>query len=119
MKFELIGELQEIFNLQSISDKFTKREFLLKCKDGDYEQTVLLQLVNNNCGLLDNFSIGDTLRVNFNIRSNSWTKEGVTRYIISLTARKIEGLETSVNPERKPMPKPWTVPQASNDDLPF
>ena len=42
MSFEIVGNLHKVFDTQTISDKFKKREFVLETKDGNYMQPMLI-----------------------------------------------------------------------------
>ena len=44
MSFDIVGNLDKIFDTQVISDKFKKREFVLEIKDGNY--FINLQVAN-------------------------------------------------------------------------
>ena len=72
-----------------VSDKFTKREFILQT-DGEYSQYLQFQLTQDKCPLLDKFQTGQQVTIHFNIRGKEWTKDGKTSYFNSLEAWRIE-----------------------------
>ncbi|MCC6448820.1 MAG: DUF3127 domain-containing protein, partial [Chitinophagaceae bacterium] len=90
--FDMIGKLKVKNEIQKVSEKFEKREFVITIdEDSEYPQYITLQLTQSKCSLLDNFQIGDTLKVFFNLRGREWTgNDGVTKHFNSLEAWKIE-----------------------------
>lgn len=95
MALEIVGKLHHIYDLQQITDTFSKREFVLELTDESpsgmvYTNYATFQLVNNNCGVIDRFNLGDSLKVSFNIRGNRWERDGKVKYITNLNAWRIE-----------------------------
>ena len=72
MSYDLKGTLKVINDTQKISDSFSKREFVVTDSSGKYEQTIQLQLVQDNCAKLDGFTIGDSVEVSFNLCGREW-----------------------------------------------
>lgn len=95
MALEITGKLHEIFPTQQISQTFSKREFVLEISEQaangmTYTNYASFQLVNNQCAVIDQFQLGEDVKVNFNIRGNRWEKDGQVRYITNLNAWRIE-----------------------------
>ena len=90
--YTLKGEIKLINDTQQISDSFKKREFVVIDASGEYSQTILFQMVQDRCKVLDNFKKGDSVEVTFFLNGREWTnpKDGVVRYFNSLDAWKIE-----------------------------
>ena len=87
---EIKGQIIEIFDEVEISDKFKKREFVVRTNES-YPQDLLLQLVNNKTILLDKLGIGTFVTAHLNLRGRAWTnKEGVTKYFNTIEAWKID-----------------------------
>lgn len=61
------GKVIAIMPEEVISDKFKKREFVIETSD-KYPQQILLQLVNDNCGKVSNFNIGENVECHINVR---------------------------------------------------
>jgi hypothetical protein len=128
MAMESIGKLRAIFDTKQISERFTKREFVLEVVDGKYPQTVLFQLTGDRCSNLDQFQVGDEVRVEFNLRGREWKNpQGEVKYFNSLDVWRIEparqaqrsrrpsaGPSDDLAPPRLDEPRPGDV-----DDLPF
>jgi len=94
MNLEITGKLIEKFDTQVVSDRFKKREFVLELVEeingSPWTNYAKMQLVQNKCEILDRFEVGDTLRVNFNIKGNRYEKEGKTSYFSNLDAWRLE-----------------------------
>jgi len=92
MAMEVTGKLRAIFDTKQVSERFTKREFVLELTDGKYPQSVLFQLTGDRCGVLDQFQVGDEVRVEFNLRGLEWkSPQGEVKYFNSLDVWRIEG----------------------------
>ena len=88
---EATGKLRVIFDTKQVSERFTKREFVLELVDGKYPQTVLFQLTGDRCTSLDQFSVGDEVRLEFNLRGREWRNpQGEVKYFNSLDVWRIE-----------------------------
>ncbi|HMN33138.1 MAG TPA: DUF3127 domain-containing protein [Chitinophagaceae bacterium] len=134
--FDMIGKLKVKNEIQKVSEKFEKREFVITIdEDSEYPQYITLQLTQSKCSLLDNFQIGDTLKVFFNLRGREWTgNDGVTKHFNSLEAWKIENQsEKKVQTQETLTPTSYPEEQkkaidindslkhndSDSDDLPF
>lgn len=62
------GVINKIGKIQTVSEKFCKRELWLDVKDDKYSQTLCIEFVNDKTGELDSCSVGDTVDVSFNLR---------------------------------------------------
>lgn len=110
---EIKGQIVQIFDEQTISDNFKKREFVVRTQDS-YPQDLLLQTVNNKTILLDKYNIGDSVEVGINLRGRAWAnKEGVTKYFNTIEAWKIS--EQSPYAGQEPVPQE----EGADDTLPF
>jgi len=127
MSFEVEGKLHKKFDTVQVKETFKKREFILELEDGAYSQLIKFQLIQDRCGLLDDYAEGNDIKVFFNLRGRSWQgRDGNTSYFTNLAAWKIE------NPA--PVQQQQAAPPASTsgggdfpslsdappvDDLPF
>ena len=112
MNFQLKGILTEIFDTQHISDKFSKREFVVETKYGDYTETIKFQLTNDKCDILDTYAVGEEVNVHFNIKGRKWEKDGKTSYFINLEAWRLESVSAPKEDGVDDIPE-------STDDLPY
>lgn len=87
---EVKGIIIHLFSEQVVSEKFKKREFVLKTIE-QYPQEVKFQCVNDKTSILNFAKVGDEVLVKFNLAGKSWTsKEGKKDWFNSLNAWKIE-----------------------------
>lgn len=124
MSFEIVGNLHKVFDTQTISDKFKKREFVLETKDGNYTQFIKFQLTQNRCELLNDFNAGQTVQISFSITGRPYeNKNGETLYFNNLNAWRV--VLSQQDSELSPPPENITLPEISDsedseeDDLPF
>ena len=92
MGMEAIGKLHTIFETKQVSERFTKREFVVELADNPkYPQTVLFQLTGDRCSQLDDMKVGDQVRIEFSLRGREWrSPKGEVKYFNSLDVWKIE-----------------------------
>ena len=84
------GRIISISPAVKISDKFTKREFVIEFSEQNFTNVAVLQCTNKKCEELNKYLIGDYVKVSFNIRGSKWVKDGKERYFSNLEAWKIE-----------------------------
>ncbi len=132
MAFEVSGKLEVIFDTQQVTERFKKREFVMIVQDGMYQEHVKMQLLQDKCDLLNGFSVGDEIKVSFNLKGKPFTKGNETLYFTNLDAWRIE--KTG---QPAPASQPTATPtarsaanspaedvtgvtfEASDDELPF
>jgi hypothetical protein len=89
---QVAGKIVAIMPTQVVSEKFSKREFVVETPD-QYPQQILFQLTQDKCSLLDSLQVGQEVDVHLNIRGRSWTNpQGETKYFNTLEAWKIDVL---------------------------
>jgi len=89
---DITGILKVKTDAQQVSEKFKKREFVLSDNSSQYPQHISFQLTQDKCGLLDQYNVGDELKVHFNLRGREWTSpKGEIKYFNTLEAWRIEG----------------------------
>lgn len=90
---EVSGKLMVINATQVISEKFSKRTFVVETSD-QYPQQIELQLTQDKCDYLDQYSLGEQVNVSINIRGRAWTNPaGEVKYFNTLEAWKIQRLD--------------------------
>ena len=88
---EVSGTIKAIFDTQRVSDKFQKREFVLTTEASTpYPQHVQFQVTQDKCGLLDNFSEGQEVKIQFNLRGREYNGKKGAQYFNSLDCWRIE-----------------------------
>ena len=124
--FEITGNLKLKQETQVVSEKFSKREFVLTTdQTTSYPQFISLQLTQDKCSLLDNINVGEEIKVSFSLRGREWNGPQGTKYFNSLEAWRIErtanqGQSTAASaPASAPMANPVIADNPQVDDLPF
>jgi len=123
--FNITGILKVKQAEQQISDKFKKREFVITENSSQYPQFLSFQLTQDRCGLIENYNVGDEIKVFFNLRGREWqSPQGDIRYFNSLEAWKVEGISANNNsmPHSHTLAPSVTesfVKSEVEDDLPF
>lgn len=121
-KIKLIGETQTFGN-----NGFRKRELVVTTEE-QYPQHIMIEFVQDKSELLNNYSVGQDVKVSINLRGREWTNpQGEVKYFNSIQGWRIESLQP-VQAESAGMPP---VPPAEafapaddlneeeHDDLPF
>ncbi|MBL7765915.1 MAG: DUF3127 domain-containing protein [Chitinophagaceae bacterium] len=89
--FELIGTLRVKNDTQQVSEKFSKREFVLTTDtQTQYPQLISFQLTQDKCSLLDQYQVGEEMKVHFNLRGREWSGPQGVKYFNSLEAWRLE-----------------------------
>lgn len=133
---EVTGQLKVKYDTQKVSDKFQKRDFVLSTDlSTPYPQYVSFQVTGDKCPILDTFSEGEEIKVQFNLRGREWNGPQGIKYFNTLEAWRIEkvaggttsapanaGTKTNVSTPAANTPAQAPVFNSSisdNDDLPF
>lgn len=116
-EFKITGTIHKIYQTQQVTATFSKREFVLFMKNGDYPQYIRFELKQDKCNLLDSLKENQEVEVYFNVEGREW--QG--KFFTNLSAWRIV---TAGNPKgaiQTAIPAPQTLASelAANDDLPF
>ncbi len=103
MGIEATGKLHTIFDTKQVSEKFSKREFVIEMLDNPkYPQTVLFQLTGDRCAQLDRLQVGDEVRIDFSLRGREWkSPSGEVKYFNSLDVWKVEPMRANASNGRR------------------
>lgn len=129
--FKLSGTLKVKNDTVQVSEKFSKREFVLTDASSMYPQDIMFQLTQDKCNLLDAVNVNDQIEVSFNLRGREWTSpQGEVKYFNTLDAWRIE--KVGAAPQGGGMPQggpsamnldpiatPASTASSDDDDLPF
>jgi hypothetical protein len=118
MGIEATGKLHTIFDTKQVSERFTKREFVVELTDNPkYPQAVLFQLTGDRCTQLDRFKVGDEVRIDFSLRGREWrSPSGELKYFNSLDVWKVEPARGARRAMRDDLPPRDDVPPPRDDD---
>lgn len=118
-KIKMIGETKTFGN-----NGFRKRELVVTTEE-QYPQHLLIEFVQDKCDLLNNFGVGQPVKVGVNLRGREWVNpQGETKYFNSIQGWRIENLAAQ-NQGGAPVPPADQFEPANDlndedyDDLPF
>lgn len=126
MSYELSGKLIAKSDTVQRTASFKTREFVIEKTEDIGGRTITnyakFQCVQDKTSLPDRFSIGETVKVYFNIKGTKWEKNGQVNYITNLDAWRMESInlqqQDAVTPVNEYTPgEISSTPQ--EDDLPF
>ena len=117
---KLIGETKEFG-----SNGFRKREVVITTQE-QYPQHILIEFVQDKTDLLNNFNVGQPVKIGINLRGREWVNpQGETKYFNSLQGWRVENQQQTQETGAAPTPpmdafEPTTdLTKEEPDDLPF
>lgn len=123
MSYEIIGKLVVRFDVVQRSGSFKTREFVIETtEDGNgrsFTNYIKFQCVQDKTAMPDKFSIGDEVKIQFNIKGTKWEKDGRTNYITNLDAWRMESVKLAQNSASAEVNYNDIPPSDNVDDLPF
>lgn len=118
---EVIGKVHQVGETQVVGSAgtFQKRTIVIATNE-QYVQYIPIDFVQDKCDILNNYKVGQEVKVSINIRGNEYNG----KYYVSLNGWKIEKTETN---EPAPTPQPTGVQEGATvgkgteeeSDLPF
>lgn len=123
---EITGKIKKIDETKTYGASGFKKRELVVTTDEQYPQMLLVEFVQDKCDLLDNYNVGEDVKVNINLRGREWINpEGEAKYFNSIQGWRIEKLESGTPNEIPPIEAVDAFEPADNitdeepDDLPF
>ena len=125
---EIQGKIKMIDETKTFGNNgFRKRELVLTTEE-QYPQHILVEFIQDKCDLLNNFQVGEPIKVSINLRGREWVNpQGETKYFNSIQGWRIERLQAQ-NAESSDMPPVAPIDafeptsdfnEEEHDDLPF
>ncbi len=97
---EVLGRIKMIGNVQDVSPTFRKREVVVTTEE-QYPQHIMIEFTQDKCDLLNQFQIGEQVRVGINLRGREWTNpQGETRYFNSIQGWRIDRPQQIQQPQQ-------------------
>ncbi len=125
---EITGRIKVLGADQQISASFKKRELVVTTEE-QYPQMIMIEFTQDKGDLLNNYRVGDEVKVSINLRGREWVSpQGETKYFNSIHGWRIEKIQNEVpqgGNQAPPMPASDAFEPAQNfkedehDDLPF
>ena len=123
---EVQGKIKMIDETKTYGNNgFRKREVVVTTEE-QYPQHILVEFVQDKCDLLNNFSVGQPVKIGVNLRGREWVNpQGETKYFNSIQGWRIENLAAQPPGSNAAVPPADQFEPAQNlndedyDDLPF
>lgn len=97
MSFEIEGKLHKVYETEQKTESFRAREFVIETMQGSYAQFIKFQLTQDRCDIIDQYEVGQQIKVFFDLRGRQWQD----KYFTNLQAWRIEAVG-----EEQPAPMP-------------
>jgi hypothetical protein len=126
---EVAGKIKVINAEQQVSATFRKRE-LVVTTDEQYPQHIMVEFTQDKCDLLNNYKVGEGVKVSINLRGREWiNQQGEAKYFNSIQGWRIERIQdggsaptsapNTAAPETPVFPVAPSFTEEDHDDLPF
>lgn len=124
---EILGKVKVINPEQQVSASFKKRELVVTTEE-QYPQHIMIEFTQDKTDLLNQYNVGDQVKVSINIRGREWVSpQNETKYFNSIQGWRIEKIQAEAPSaaQMPPMPASEAFEPATNfkeeehDDLPF
>ena len=124
---EVQGRIKVIGETQTFgSNGFRKRELVVNTEE-QYPQHIMNEFVQDKSDLLNDYQVGQQVKVNINLRGREWTNpQGEVKYFNSIQGWRIEAVQSeAVSGDVPPVPPATAFEPATDldtddhDDLPF
>jgi len=126
MSYSMKGKVKVVGTTLQISEKFSKREFVVTDDTNMYPQDIMFQLTQDKCNLIDSLVIGDEVEVSFNLSGREWVNpKGESKFFNTLDVWKISKIGSNAvknaqgqgfEPKKSVMP---IAEEVESSDLPF
>ena len=121
---DITGKIIEILDTQEVSATFKKREFVVEYIERQYPEFIKFETVQDKCDLLNEFVVGNEVKVEFNLKGRKWTSPaGEVKYFNTLQAWRINLKVDTQDPNAYNAP-PMEMPppefnEGFNEEVPF
>jgi len=88
MAYEISGTVKVVFETQTFSSGFSKREFVITTQD-KFPQDIKLECLKDKTALLDDLAEGQTVNVHFDVNGREYNG----RYFVNLVAWRVDSGE--------------------------
>lgn len=126
MSYVMKGKVKVVGSTVVISEKFSKREFVVVDDTNMYPQDIQFQLTQDKCNLIDSLVIGDEVEVSFNLNGREWVNpKGESKFFNTLDVWKISKIGSNAVKDAQGQgfePKASVMPiaeEVESSDLPF
>lgn len=121
---EISGKIKKIFDEQTFPSGFRKKEIVVTTQE-QYPQDLLVEFTQDRVEILNNYALGDEVKVSINLRGREWINpEGIAKYFNSINGWRIEKVMDTPPLSGPPISElppitPDYADDGGKDDLPF
>lgn len=125
---EIQGRIKMIDETKTYgTNGFRKRELVVTTEE-QYPQHIMVEFVQDKTDLLNNFQVGQMVKISINLRGREWTNpQGEVKYFNSIQGWRVENLEGAQGGDSNIPPVPPMeafepaddLKEEDHDDLPF
>ncbi|MGB7392766.1 MAG: DUF3127 domain-containing protein [Pricia sp.] len=124
---EVQGKIKKIDETKEYGNNgFRKREVVITTEE-QYPQHLAIEFVQDKTDLLNNYKVGQDVKISINLRGREWTNpQGEVKYFNSIQGWRIENVQAGQSADgAPPVPPAEAFAPADNlneedhDDLPF
>ncbi|MGR7813039.1 DUF3127 domain-containing protein [Lacinutrix undariae] len=118
-KIKMVGETQTFGG-----NGFRKREVVVTTEE-QYPQHIMVEFVQDKTDLLNNFQVGQPVKISINLRGREWVNpQGETKYFNSIQGWRIEAAQAEsasmpATPPAQAFEPAGNLNSEDHDDLPF
>lgn len=124
---EVQGKIKKIDETKEYgSNGFRKREVVITTEE-QYPQHLAIEFVQDKTDLLNNYNVGQDVKISINLRGREWTNpQGEVKYFNSIQGWRIENVQAEQGATGAPPVPPVeafapadNINDEEHDDLPF
>ena len=116
---ELQGSVKKLFLIHTFASGFQKRELVLET-DEQYKQYLSVDFLQDKIDLLNNVSVGDSVKIGINLNGRLWTNpQGEEKCFNSIVAWRIEKVSSENTNTQAPQPNTFEKPAPITNENPF
>ncbi len=126
---EVIGKIKMIDQTKEVGTSGFKKRDVVVTTDEQYPQHILVQFVQDKCDLLNNYQVGESVKIDINLRGREWVNpQGETVYFNTIQGWRIGKLTPeapvatpsyAATPAATPFETTQDFKEEEHDDLPF
>jgi hypothetical protein len=124
---EVTGKIKMVDNTKEVGSSGFKKRDVVVTTDEQYPQHILVQFVQDKCDLLNNFNVGDAVKIDINLRGREWLNpQGETVYFNTIQGWRIAKLQSEASvaagpaiPAAEAFEPAASFTEEEHDDLPF